>query len=87
MELSQVTLGAVLPEEEARFRALMGTHHYLGTAPKVRAWFSAHGHDDASLAIDGKTMKGAVDEAGRQVHILGACGHETAIPWGQKKPC
>ena len=30
MELSQVTLGAVLPEEEARFRALMGTHHYLG---------------------------------------------------------
>ena len=35
MELSQVTLGAVLPEEEARFRALMGTHHYLGAAPKV----------------------------------------------------
>ena len=32
-------------------------------------------------------MKGAVDEAGRQVHILGACGHETAIAWGQKKPC
>ena len=52
----------------------------------LRAWFSAHGHDDASLAIDGKTMKGAVDEAGRQVHILGACGHETAIAWGQKKP-
>ena len=51
----------------------------------LRAWFVAHGHDDASLAIDGKTMKGAVDEAGRQVHILGACGHETAIPWGQKK--
>ena len=51
----------------------------------LRAWFSAHGHDDASLAIDGKTMKGAVDEAGRQVHILGACGHETAIAWGQKK--
>ena len=35
MELSQVTLGAVLPEEEARFRAVMGTHHYLGAAPKV----------------------------------------------------
>ena len=52
----------------------------------LRAWFVAHGHDDASLAIDGKTMKGAVDEAGRQVHILGTCGHETAIPWGQKKP-
>ena len=51
----------------------------------LRAWFSAHGHDDASLAIDGKTMKGAVDEAGRQVHILGACGHDTAIAWGQKK--
>ena len=35
MDLSQVTLGAVLPEEEARFRDLMATHHYLGAAPKV----------------------------------------------------
>ena len=42
----------------------------------LRAWFSAHGHDDASLA---ETMKGAVDEAGH-------CGHETAIAWHQKKP-
>ena len=43
MELSQVTLGAVLPEEEARFRALMGTHHYLGAAPKVgeTLWYGA----------------------------------------------
>ena len=55
--------------------------------PRCGLGFSAHGHDDASLAIDGKTMKGAVDEAGRQVHILGACGHETAIAWGQKNPC
>ena len=43
MELSQVTLGAVLPEEEARFRAVMGTHHYLGAAPKVgeTLWYGA----------------------------------------------
>ena len=51
----------------------------------LRAWFIAHGQNDMSLAIDGKTMKGAIDEDGRQVHILGACGHQTAIPWGQKK--
>ena len=40
MELSQVTLGAVLP---ARFRAVMGTHHYLGAAPKVgeTLWYGA----------------------------------------------
>ena len=50
----------------------------------LRTWFIAHGHDDASLAINGKTMKGAVDEAGRQPHILGACGHDTATAWGQK---
>ena len=35
MDLSEVTLGAVLPDEEARFRELMAEHHYLGAAPKV----------------------------------------------------
>ena len=39
----EVTLGAVLPEEERRFRALMATHHYLGAAPKVgeTLWYGA----------------------------------------------
>ena len=43
MDLSQVTLGAVLPEQEARFRDLMATHHYLGAAPKVgeTVWYGA----------------------------------------------
>ena len=43
MDLSQVTLGAVLPQEEARFRDLMATHHYLGAAPKVgeTVWYGA----------------------------------------------
>ena len=43
MELSQVTLGAVMPHEEARFRALMAEHHYLGAAPKVgeTVWYGA----------------------------------------------
>ena len=35
MDLSEVTLGAVMPQEEAWFRELMAEHHYLGAAPKV----------------------------------------------------
>ncbi len=31
--------------------------------------FTAHGQNDTSLAIDGNTMKGVIDEEGRQVHI------------------
>ncbi len=43
MELSEVTLDAVMPHEEARFRELMAEHHYLGAAPKVgeTVWYGA----------------------------------------------
>ena len=53
----------------------------------LRAWQEAHGGGrDTALAIDGKTMRGAVDDDGRQTHVLGIVGHESAAPLGQKKP-
>jgi hypothetical protein len=29
------------------------------------------------MAVDGKTMRNAIDEEGRQTHILGVVGHQT----------
>ena len=51
----------------------------------LRRWNEVHGHDDESLAIDGKTMCNAIDENDRQVHIMSAVGHESLACHTQKK--
>ena len=42
-----------------------------------------------ALAMDGKTMKNAIDDAGRQAHIMSVIGHESNLCHTQKKwaPC
>ena len=51
----------------------------------LRAWREVHGGADRALAIDGKTIRGAFDDDGKQAHVLGIIGHDTRAPWGQKK--
>ena len=51
----------------------------------LRDWHAAHGGADTALAIDGKTLRGAIDDEGHQAHVLGIIGHDTQAPWGQKK--
>ena len=51
----------------------------------LRPWHEAHGAADSALAIDGKTIRGAIDDDGKQAHVLGIIGHDTKAPWGQKK--
>jgi len=51
----------------------------------LQCWNAAHGEEDESLAIDGKTMCNAIDEDGRQAHILSAVGHQTHTCYTQKK--
>ncbi len=47
-----------------------------------------HGWDQgAGIAIDGKTIRGAVDDEGRKTHVLGASSHGTATPLAQENPC
>ncbi len=48
-------------------------------------WNEAHGQIDESLAIDGKTMCNAIDDEGRQTHIMSAIGHDTKSCYAQKK--
>ena len=56
---------------------------YLDRA--LQRWNQAYGKQDESLAIDGKTMCNAIDEQGRQTHIMSAVGHQTAACYTQKK--
>lgn len=51
----------------------------------LQAWNAQHGVIDESLAIDGKTMRNAIDDDGRQIHIMGAVGHQSKQSYTQKK--
>jgi predicted transposase YbfD/YdcC len=51
----------------------------------MQEWSIAHGKQDESIAIDGKTMKNAIDEQGHQTHIMSAIGHETKECYTQIK--
>lgn len=51
----------------------------------LNAWNTQYGCLDESLAIDGKTLCNAIDENGRQTHIMSAIGHESGHCYTQKK--
>jgi hypothetical protein len=51
----------------------------------LQRWNETYGASDESLAIDGKTMCNAIDDQGRQTHIMSAVGHNTKICYTQKK--
>jgi len=55
----------------------------------LQNWNQAYGKEDQSLAIDGKTMRNAIDEEGLQTHIIGVVGHQSNASYTQKKsvPC
>jgi hypothetical protein len=52
-------------------------------------WNKAWGMQDEALALDGKTMKNALDDAGQQTHIMSVVGHASKTCHAQKKwaPC
>ncbi len=51
----------------------------------LQRWNEAYGEPDESLAIDGKTMRNAIDDQGDQIHIMSAVGHQTNSCYTQKK--
>jgi hypothetical protein len=51
----------------------------------LQGWNAAYGQADQSLAIDGKTMRNALDKQGHQTHILGVVGHQSQTCYTQKK--
>jgi len=55
----------------------------------LQGWNAQMAGADEGLALDGKTMRNAIDAQGRQTHILGAVGHQSQTCYSQKKspPC
>jgi hypothetical protein len=51
----------------------------------LQGWNARYAAVDEALAIDGKTMCNALDEQGRQTHILGVVGHQSKTCYTQKK--
>lgn len=51
----------------------------------LNAWNQVWGAHDEALAMDGKTMKNALDEQGHQTHIMSVVGHESKRSYAQKK--
>jgi hypothetical protein len=51
----------------------------------LQKWNALYGQEDQSLAVDGKTMRNAIDEQGQQTHIMSVVGHESAQCYTQKK--
>ena len=48
-------------------------------------WSLRYAKEDESLAIDGKTMRNAIDSEGKQTHIMSAIGHQSLACYTQKK--
>jgi len=55
----------------------------------LQRWNAAYGQQDSTLALDGKIMCNAIDDQGRQIHVMSVVGHHTKICYTQKKsvPC
>jgi hypothetical protein len=51
----------------------------------LNVWNQAWATRDEALAMDGKTMKNAVDETGRAAHIMSVIGHDSGCCLAQKK--
>jgi hypothetical protein len=51
----------------------------------LQAWHAAQLRPDEAVAMDGKTMKGALDATGAQTHIVSLIGHESGHCVAQKK--
>jgi len=51
----------------------------------LQQWNVQYGTIDESLAIDGKTMCNAIDDTGKQTHIMSAIGHQSKQCYTQKK--
>lgn len=51
----------------------------------LQRWNQTYGKEDQSLAIDGKTMRNAIDKEGHQAHIMSVVGHQSKASYTQKK--
>jgi hypothetical protein len=68
-----------------RFREVLISVDPQALDQALQGWNAQYASDDQALAIDGKTICNAIDEDGRQTHILSAVGHDSKRCHTQKK--
>ena len=74
---------------ESRIRDVLIRVDPLQLDRALQRWNQTYGQEDESLAIDGKTMRNAIDDQGYQTHVLSVVGHQSKNCYAQKKwgPC
>jgi len=78
----------VVPSESALRQVLIRVDPaHLDRA--LRRWNEAYAGEDESLAIDGKTLRNALDAEGRPTPVMSVVGHQTQTCYAPKKsvPC
>lgn len=79
------TNGRRVPPSRSAIRSVLIRVDSRQLSDALDIWNRAHGGHDSALAIDGKTMRGAIDADGNRTHVLGIIGHTTKAPHAQKK--
>jgi hypothetical protein len=81
--------GRYVVPSESRIRDVLIRVDPVHLDRALQHWNQTHGQEDESLAIDGKTMRNAIDDQGYQTHVLSAVGHQSKNCYTQKKwgPC
>jgi hypothetical protein len=60
------------PPSEPTIRRILQSGDVAHFDASLSAWLLGHAQTDEAVAVDGKTLRGAVREDGRQVHLLSA---------------
>ena len=81
--------GKYVVPSESTIRNVLIRVEPTGLDQALQNWNELYGAVDDSLAIDGKVMCNAIDDNGRQTHIMSAIGHQSSQCYTQKKsaPC
>lgn len=77
--------GRYVVPSESIFRDVLVRVDPAALDSALQRWNEVWGEEDQSLAIDGKTMCNAIDEEGRQTHVMSVVGHQTHTCYTQKK--
>jgi hypothetical protein len=70
---------------ESTFRNVLIRVNPVELDKAFQQWNGVYGVTDDSLCIDGKIMRNAIDENGRQTHVMSAIGHQSKQCYTQKK--
>lgn len=73
------------PPSEPTIRRFLQSLEAEAVDEVLYGWLQSLSHNDSPIAVDGKTLKGARQENGRQVHLLSAFLHQQGMVVAQRQ--